>query len=151
MTIIDVAQRRRVGGDDVDVDPQPVGVEPDRVLDALDPVDRVERRDGRGAPSGRRWSIAALPPRSSSSMSDCSTWWPPSSTSTLATSLTSPPAPKLAHTSSIVTPAHPLGAFDRLAHRDLAGFHVGDIAALDPAALALAGAEHAQPPVVVAA
>jgi hypothetical protein len=41
---------------------------------------------------------------SSSSMSDCSTWCPPSSTSTLATSLTSPPAPKLAHTSSIVTP-----------------------------------------------
>ena len=31
MTIIDVAQRRRVGGDDVDVDPQPVGVEADRL------------------------------------------------------------------------------------------------------------------------
>ena len=26
--------------------PEPVGVEPDRLLDALDPVDRVERRMG---------------------------------------------------------------------------------------------------------
>ena len=44
---------------------------------------------------------------------------------------------------------HPLGQLDRLAHRELARRHVGDIAALDPAAFALAGAEHGQAAVVV--
>ena len=39
---------------------------------------------------------------------------------------------------------HALGELDRLADRELARRHVGDVAALDPAALALAGAEHAQ-------
>ena len=42
-----------------------------------------------------------------------------------------------------------LGDLDRLAHRHLARLHVGDIAALDAAALALAGTEHAQPPIGV--
>ena len=46
---------------------------------------------------------------------------------------------------------HALGQLDRLAHRELARRHVGDVAALDAAALALAGAEHGQPAVVVAA
>src|SRR3546814_2250411 len=35
-------------------------------------------------------------------------------------------------------------SLDRLAHRDLGRGHVGDIAALDATALALAGAEHDQ-------
>ena len=44
---------------------------------------------------------------------------------------------------------HALGKLDRLADRELARRHVGDIAALDAAAFALAGAEHGQPAVVV--
>ena len=43
---VDIAQRRRVGGDHVDVDAEPIGVEPDRLLNALRAVDRVERRMG---------------------------------------------------------------------------------------------------------
>ncbi len=43
---------------------------------------------------------------------------------------------------------HALGKLDGFAHRMLARGHVGDIAALDAPALALAGAEHLQPPVV---
>ena len=43
---IDIAQRRRLGGDDVDVDAEAVGVEPDRLLHALRAVDGVERRMG---------------------------------------------------------------------------------------------------------
>ena len=38
---------------------------------------------------------------------------------------------------------HPLGQLDRLADREFARRHVGDEAALDAVALALAGAEHA--------
>ena len=83
-------------------------------------------------------------------MSDCSIWCPPSSTSTLATSLTSPPAP-IARPHFVDGDArHALGQLDRFADRELARLHVGDVAALDPAAFALAGAEHAQPPVGVA-
>ena len=43
---------------------------------------------------------------------------------------------------------HALGELDRFAHRELARRHVGDVAALDPAAFALAGAEHGQAAVV---
>src|SRR3546814_3126575 len=43
-----------------------------------------------------------------------------------------------------IDPRDPLRLLDRLAHRDLGRGHVGDIAALDATALALAGAEHDQ-------
>ena len=43
---------------------------------------------------------------------------------------------------------HPLGKLDGFSHRMLARRHVGDIAALHAPALALASAEHLQPPVV---
>ena len=44
---------------------------------------------------------------------------------------------------------HALGELDRFAHRELARGHVGDEAALDAAALALAGAEHGQAALVI--
>ena len=79
--------------------------------------------------------------RADASMSSCSIRRPPISTSTLATLLTSPPAEKPTNTSSILVAGDPLGLLDRLADRDLGLLHVGDEAALDAAALALAGAE----------
>jgi hypothetical protein len=140
-------KRRRVGRDDVDVDAEPVGEQPDRLLDALDPVDRVERRMA------------------------CSTTWPPRS-------IAFPGVEQLVDVGLLDLVAaeldldigdvadeaagaeacphlvdgdarHALGKLDRLADRELARFHVGDVAALDAAAFALAGAEHAQPAVLV--
>src|SRR6476661_3932079 len=43
---IDIAQRRRLGSDHVNVDAQSVGMKPDRLLHSLSTVDRVERRMG---------------------------------------------------------------------------------------------------------
>ena len=43
---------------------------------------------------------------------------------------------------------HAFRELDRLANRELARGHVGDVAALHSAALTLAGAEHRQPPVI---
>ena len=43
---VDVAQRRRVGGDDVNVDAEPVGVKADRLLHAMRAVDGEQRRVG---------------------------------------------------------------------------------------------------------
>ena len=58
----------------------------------------------RGAPSGRCGRSHCARRRAARRCPICSTWWPPSSTSTLARSLASPPAPKLAQTSSMVSP-----------------------------------------------
>ena len=44
---------------------------------------------------------------------------------------------------------HPLGKLDRFADREFACGHVGDVAALDPAALPLTGAQHGQAAVVI--
>ena len=46
---------------------------------------------------------------------------------------------------------HALGQLDRFAHGEFARRHIGDEAALDPAAFALAGAEHGQAAVLVGA
>ena len=40
---VEVADRRAIGGDDMDVDAEPVGMEPQRLLDAVRAVERVER------------------------------------------------------------------------------------------------------------
>ena len=84
-------------------------------------------------------------------MSDCSTWWPPKLDLDIG-DVADQPAGAIARPHFVDGDArHALGQLDRLADRELARFHVGDVAALDPAAFALAGAEHAQPPVVVGA
>ena len=146
--VIDVAQRRRVGGDDVDVDPEPVGVEPDRLLDPLDPVDRVERRmgvehdlaaavDRRAAAGEQLVDVRLLDLVAAKLDLDIG-------------DVADQPAGAIARPDFVDGHArHALGQLDRFAHRELARFHVGDVAALDPAAFALAGAEHAQPAVVV--
>ncbi len=40
---VDVPERGRVGGDHVDIDPEPVGEQTDRLLDPLRTIDRVQR------------------------------------------------------------------------------------------------------------
>ena len=41
---VDIAHRRLVGEHDMDIDAQPVGVQPDRVWHAANPIQRIERR-----------------------------------------------------------------------------------------------------------
>src|SRR3546814_6545759 len=43
---LQIPHRRTVGHDDMDIDPQPVGVKADGVLDAVEPIERVDRRLG---------------------------------------------------------------------------------------------------------
>ena len=146
--VIEVAQRRRVGGDDVDVDAEALGMEADRLLDALDPVDRVERRmgveDDPVAAVDRRTAVAQQ-------LVDVRLLDLVAAKLDLDIGDVAGEAAGAEARPDVVDgdPGHALGALDRLAHRDLAGVDVGDIAALDAAALALAGAEHAQPPVLV--
>ena len=78
-------------------------------------------------------------------MSDCSTRWPPSSNSIEATSLTPGHAGRKADPDILdIGAGDPLGLLDRLAHRDFGRCGVGDVAALDATAFALAGTENDQ-------
>jgi hypothetical protein len=86
--------------------------------------------------------MPARPAASRSSTSSFSIRCPPSSLSIGATSLISPPAEKADPDVVDVEARDAFGLLDRLAHDMLGLFHVGDIAALDAAAFALAGAEH---------
>src|SRR6185369_11622036 len=43
---VDVPERRRVGGNDMDVDPEAAGMKADRLLHALGAIDRIECRMG---------------------------------------------------------------------------------------------------------
>ena len=147
---IDVAQRRRFGGNDVDVDAQPVGVEPDRLLHALRPVDRVERRmrmehdlavavDGILAGTHQLVDVGLLDGMAAKLDLDIG-------------DVADEPSGAVAGPHLLDGLAgHALGKLDRLAHRMFARGHVGDEAALDAAALALAGAEHGQAAFVVRA
>ena len=145
--IIDVADRRRVGGDDVDVHAKAVGVQADRVLHAIDPVDGVERRMrvkhhlpvaiDRSAPTRQEFLDVRLLDLVAAKLDlDIG-------------EVAGEPARAEAGPDVLDgKPGHALGKLDRFADRMLACGHVGDIAALHAAALALAGAEHLQPPVV---
>jgi hypothetical protein len=140
--IIDVAQGRGIRGDDVDIDPEAVGVEADRVLDALDPVDRVQCRLGvendlaaaveRIAAAGQQFVDVGLLDLVAAELNlDVG-------------DVADQPAGAITRPHFVDGDAgHALGQFDCLADREFARFHVGNIAALDPAALALACAEHA--------
>jgi hypothetical protein len=89
---VDVAQRRLVGGDDVDVDAQPAGVHADGRADALHVVDGVQRRIGVQHDLAR--PVDRLAPAVEQRLDvRRSTWWPPISTSTVARPLLRPPAP----------------------------------------------------------
>ncbi len=146
--IIEVPKRCRIGRDDMNIYPQPVGMEPDRVLDPLDPVDGVER--GMGVEHG---PLAAVDHRLSATQQLVDIRL----LDLMATKVdldigdvADQPAGAEARPDVVDRHlAHSLCALDCLAHGDFARGHVGDIAALDPAAFALARAQHAQPPVVV--
>ena len=120
-----------------------------RLLDAVDAVDRVERRDARGGSCGPSGSIDSRPASSRASISSAAIRRPPIATST-AGDVADQAARREADEHLLdIGAGDPLGLLDRLADRDLALLHVGDEAALDAAALALAGAEDAQLAVLV--
>ncbi len=141
-----ISYRGAVGHNDVDVDAQPVGVQPDRILDAGQPVERVERRlrvqdhppfgiDPR-APGGEQivdiFLFDAVTAQFALDRGD----------------VAQEAARREADPDVVdIETRDTLGLFDRLAHDMLGLLHVGDIAALDAAAFALAGAEHVQLPV----
>ena len=121
----------------MDVDPQPVGVQPDRMLDALDPVDGVERGVG-----VEHDLLAAVDRRLAAAQQfvDVRLLDLVAAQLDLDIGDVADQAAGAEAGPDIVDghPAHALGDLDRFAHRDFARLHVGDIAALDPAAFALA-------------
>ena len=137
---------RRIGGDDMDIDAELLGMEAARLLDAVHPVDRVEGRQ-RVEDHAPVRPIADQPLASRSSISSSEMRRPPIPTSTSTMSLIMPAGGKADEHLVDLGAGDPLGLLDRLADRDLALLHVGDEAALHAAALALAGAENPQLPV----
>ena len=140
-------KRRRIGGDDVDVDSKAIGKQADRLLHALGAVNGVERGMGveddlavavDGASSGVQKLVdvrlldlvAAKLDLDIGDVAD-------NAAGAVA-------CPHLLDSEA----RHALGELDGFANREFARRHVGDIAALDPPAFALAGAEHGQPAVV---
>ena len=127
----------------MDMDAEPVGMEAERFLHPLKPVDRVERglRVKHHPPLRIDRLTALLKQRVDIRLLD-----------TVAVELGFDER-LVGHETSggetrpdilDVDPRDPLRLFHRLAHRHLGRGHVGDIAALHPARLALAGAEHDQ-------
>ncbi len=132
----------------MDVDAQPVGVESDRLLDTLRAVDRVEC--GMGVEHDLAVAIDGALARAHQ-LVDVRLFDRMSAELDLDIGdVADQSAGAVARPDIIDRHArHALGEFDRLAHRELACRHVGDITALDPAALALASPEHAQPTLIV--
>ena len=132
----------------MDVDAEPVGVEPDRLLNALGAIDRVEgwmcvqhdlavAIDRILAGAEKLVDVGLLDGVAAELDLDIGD---------VADELARPVArPHVLDRQS----GHALRELDRLANRELARGHVGDVAALHAAALALAGAEHRQAPVIV--
>ena len=140
---IEVADRRPVGGDDMDVHAESIRMQPERLLDAGEPVERVER--GLGVEHHPPLRIDRVAPGSEQRVDillfDAMAAQLELDLGDVADQAAGGEAdPDVLD----VDAGDPLGLFHRLAHRRLGRRHVGDIAALDAAALALAGAEHDQ-------
>ena len=140
---VQVAHRRPVGRDDVDVNAEPVGVKPERLLDPGQPVKRIEcgLRVEHHAPL----RVDRVAPRPEQRV-DVRLFDAVAAELELdLRDIADQPARGEAHPDVLDVEARdPLGLLHRFAHGDLRRLHVGDIAALDAAALALAGAEHDQ-------
>ena len=145
---VDIAQRRGLGGDHVDVDAETIGVEPNRLPDALRAIDGVQRRmrmehdlavavDGVLADGHQLVDVGLLDRMTAELDLDIG-------------DVADQPAGAVAGPDLLDRlSGHALGQLDRLANRMLARRHVGDEAALDAAALTLARAEDDQATVVV--
>ncbi len=118
-------------------------MEADRVLDAVEAVERVSAGCAYGIirPSG---SMPARPAASRSSISSCSIRWPLRFALDRRDVADQPACRKADPDIVDVQPRDAFGLLDRLAHDMLGLFHVGDIAALHTAAFALAGTEHVE-------
>jgi hypothetical protein len=134
---IDITQWRRIGGDDVDVDAEPVGMKADRLLDALGAVDRVERRMG----VKNHLSVAVDRPLAGfEELVDVPLLDGMAAKLDLDIGDVADQPPGTVTRPHLIDgeAGHSLGELDRLAHRELACRHVGDVAAFDSATLALA-------------
>ncbi len=149
MTIIDVAERRRIGGDDMDIDAQPVGMQPDRMVDPLHAIDGVKCRMGMEDDLAVAVDRA---PAHGKQLLNVRLFDLVAAQFDLDIGDVADQAPGSEACPNIIDrdAGNSLCNLDRLAHGNLAGFHIGHIAALDAPALPLAGAEHAQSPVRVA-
>ena len=134
----------------MNVDAEAVGVKPDRLLDALCAVDGVERGmgvkhdlavavDRFACPAQQFVDVGLLDGMAAKLDLDIG-------------DVADQTAGAIARPDILDSEArHALGELDRLAHREFARRHVGDVAALDAAALALAGAEDGRAALVVVA
>ncbi len=147
--IIHVAERRCVRGDHVNVDPEPVGMQPDRLLDLLRAVDRVKRRVR--VEHHLAATVDRLAPRHQELLDI-------RRVDLVAAEIDLDIGDFAAQPPGAVTgpdivdgnAGHSLGLLDGLADRQLARFDVRDIAALHAMAFALARPEHPDPVLAVA-
>ena len=143
---VEVFPRRRIGGDDVDVDGELLGMEAARLLDAVDFVDRVEGRQ-------RMEQLPALALDRRPALGEQSVDILVGDAAAADADLDVDHVGDHAAGGKADEHLVDLGAGDAFgllhgfADRDLALLHVGDEAALDAAALALAGAQYLEPPV----
>ena len=147
---VDIAQRRRFGGDHVDVDAETIGMEPDRLLNPLGAVNHVQRRVGvendlavavdRVLAGAQQLVDVGLLDRV------------PAKLDFNVGDIADEPSGAVARPHVIDREAgHAFGELDRFSDGKLAGRHIGDKAALDPAAFALPGAEDREPPLMIGA
>ena len=137
----DIADRRAIGEHDVDIDAQPLGMQPLGIGNAIGPVERIMRRLGmqHRAPVGlddiarsieQLIDIVALDP-------------PPADIDLDLGNLAGQPRAGAADPDARDTDiGHLLGALDGIAHGIGRRRHIGDIAAANALRGAVAGAEH---------
>src|SRR3546814_19367996 len=136
----EVPHRRAVGHDDVDVDAEAVGVEANRILDPGEAVERIER--GLRVEDHPSFGIDAGAPRGEQVVDILLFDAVPAELAFDRRDVAQEAAGREADPDVVDVEARDaLGLLDRLTHDMFGLFHVGDLAALDPAALALAGAE----------
>ena len=140
---IQIAHRRSVGRDDVNIDAERIGVQPERLLDALQSVERVERR----------LRVEHHPPLGVDRVSPMRKQFVdvllldavPAELDLDRRQIADQTARRKADPDILdVEPCDAFGLLDRFAHRSLGRIHVGDITAPHALRLALAGAEHVE-------
>ena len=146
---VEILHRRRIGADDVDVDRDLVGMEAERLLDPVDARRSCRAPGWRGGWCGLRDRSIPGPPSSRASISSARDAAAADRDLDPGDVADQPAGGEADEDLVDLGAGDALGLLDRLADRDLALLHVGDEAALDAAALALAGAEDAQLAVLV--
>src|SRR3954451_20635312 len=145
---IDVPQRRWIGRDYVNVDAQPICEEADRLLDALGPVDGVQRR--MRMEHDLAVAVDRVLARPQQLIDVGLLDWMPAKLDFDIGEIADEAAGAIARPDVLDGDSrHAFGELHRFAHCELAGSHVGDVTAFHAPTLTLAGAAHGEPPVRV--